>query len=131
MQGFFPIKGRTVKGEIVLFNITDAPFRLSETQIVLRERPNTQLIKSDSIGRCSDMYTVDGDVIAEGDIVTSGDDPTQYSIKWINGFRACTGNVIIPVKDITLPRIVGHGVINNARNYLYYKANNIINKVFL
>lgn len=127
MRSYFPLKGRAGKsGEHIIFDITDAPFRITETQLVLRERPGSCFVELDSIGRCSDLHSIEGEIIAEGDKIISGDNPKEYFVKWINGFKAVTANDDpIPLQDVPLPRVVGRYANPNVRKYLFYSAKGI------
>lgn len=127
MQCFFPLKGKTLNdnNHTTTFNVTDVPFRVKEDVLVLRKRENSPMIDLNTVGRCSDLHSVDGDIIAEGDVITSSNDSVQYTVKWINGFKAVSGSKIIPICDIKLPRVIGRSKVPNVRHYLFYKTGNI------
>lgn len=130
-KNFFNLRAKTVDSSAVVeFDITDVPMRIGDDTFILRGRENSPILRISTIGRCSDMFSTDGVRIAEGDKLLANGTDKQYIVKWINGFKAVSGDYTSAICNLKLPEVIGKASVENNTNYLYYKTGNIRWNIF-
>jgi len=108
------MKGKSKKGnKTVLFSLKDAPALLDSNSVILRNIPGSPIIHANSLRRCSNVFTIDGKNIAEGDVLKSDYSKKLYTVVFENGFRVVDNNSeSMPLRDLHAVTIVGSANTN-------------------
>jgi|GEM_PF-3498443 len=119
----FTLKGRSKKGNrIILFSLKDSPNQLDSTSVILRNMPGSPIISYNSIRRCSNVYTIDGKNIAEGDVLKSDYSKKLYTVVFNNGFIVIdNNNEAMALRELRAPTIVGNANVKDIESILLFQ----------
>lgn len=111
----YKLRALSLKGEPVLFDVTDIPVKISETTFVLAAKPDTPIMWANTISR----GTEDGSFF-EGDVVKYND--ICYRIIFNRGFKAVTAEKeeVRYLREIQGAEVISYGA--SSASSLVYRA---------
>jgi len=117
------MKGKSKKGnKTILFSLKDAPTLLDENSVILRNIPNSPIIVLNSIRRCSNVFTIDGKNIAEGDVLKSDYSKKLYTVVFNDGFRVVdNNNETMYLRELHAATIVGNSNIKDTETNMMFQ----------
>lgn len=120
---YFTLKGKSKKdNKVVLFSLKDSPNQLDATSVILRNMPGSPIILFNSIRRCSNVYTIDGKNIAEGDVLKSDYSKKLYTVAFNNGFIVTDNNgESMALRELRAPTIAGSSNIKDVESTLLFQ----------
>jgi hypothetical protein len=120
---YFTLKGKSKKGNrTVLFSLKDAPSLLDNNSVILRNVPGSPIILMNSIRRCSNVFTIDGKNIAEGDVLKSDYSKKLYTVVFNNGFRVVdNNNEAMPLRELHAATITGSSTVKDIESIMVFQ----------
>lgn len=120
---YFTLKGKSKKGnKTILFSLKDAPNQLDGNSVILRNIPDSPIILMNSIRRCSNVFTIDGKNIAEGDVLKSDYSKKLYTVVLNNGFFVSDNNGdTMPLRELHAVTIAGSSNIKEIDSVMMFQ----------
>jgi len=120
---YFTLKGKSKKGnKTILFSLKDAPNLLDSGSVILRNIPGSPIILMNSIRRCSNVFTIDGKNIAEGDVLKSDYSKKLYTVVFNNGFYVVDNNGdTMPLRELHAATITGCSNIKDVDSIMMFQ----------
>jgi len=120
---YFTLKGKAKKGNrFIMFSLQDSPNQLDSTSVILRNMPGSPIIQHNSIRRCSNVYTIDGRNIAEGDVLKSDYSKKLYTVVFNNGFNVVDNNGgTMALRDLHATTITGSSNVKDIESNLLFQ----------
>jgi len=99
---YYALKASPVNKELndVVFDLRDGPVRFDTESFILSNRPNTPILSISTVRRCSNVFSINGPCLFEGDTIIESKYGNKLKIFYNRGFFAKHGENIYNLDNI-------------------------------